>query len=239
MWARRSASGQCAPAQRSRRSRQFGAISSAALGEFCAGHVQRDRPGSVGSSAPWCRPAQRAVGIVEEFVEHGLDRRLGLVRTGVAHVVMLEAGVDHRDAGLLALLVIGNDAGIGLETGILGAERQDLELAVGHERHAQIVQRHDLLDLVGILLGEIHRDVAAHRMSDHGQLVVVGVRLDLLHLVDGEMDVGDAALNLRQAADIELADLGHHRRIGRQIVLRADRPDSRARRRRSPGTNIR
>ena len=54
-------------------------------------------------------------------------------------------------------------------------------------------------------------------------LVVVGVGLDLLHFVDGKMDVGDAALNLRQAADIELADLGHHRRIGRQIMLRADR----------------
>ena len=37
------------------------------------------------------------------------------------------------------------------------------------------------------------------------------------------MDVGDAALNLRQAADIEFAGLGHHRRIGRQIMLRADR----------------
>ena len=36
------------------------------------------------------------------------------------------------------------------------------------------------------------------------------------------MDVGDAALNLRQAADIEFTGLGHHRRIGRQIMLRAD-----------------
>ena len=136
---------------------------------------------------------------------------------------MLEAGVHDRDAGLLALLVVRHDAGIGLELRILGAEREDLELAVGQERHAQIVERHDLLDLVGILLGEIHRDVAAHRMADHGDLVVVGVGLELLHFPDGEMDVGDAALNLRQAADIEFAGLGHHRRIGRQVVLRADR----------------
>ena len=100
---------------------------------------------------------------------------------------------------------------------------QDPELAFGQERHAQIIQRHDLLDLVGMLLGEIHRDVAAHRMADHRHLGVVGVRLDLLHLAEGEMDVVDAALNLRQAADIEFAGLGHHRRIGRQIVLRADR----------------
>ena len=74
----------------------------------------------------------------------------------------------------------------------------------------------------GYCLGKIHRDVAAHRMPDHGQLVIVGVGLDLLHLLDGEMNVGDAALDLRQAADIELADLGHHRRIGRQVMLRGE-----------------
>ena len=44
---------------------------------------------------------QRAV-VVEEFVEHVLDRCLGLVRTGIAHVVVLEAGTHDRDAGLLA-----------------------------------------------------------------------------------------------------------------------------------------
>ena len=136
---------------------------------------------------------------------------------------MLEAGVHDRDPGLLALLVVRHDAGVRLEMRILGTERQDLELAIGQERHAQIVQRHDLLDLVGILLGEIHRDVAAHRMADHRHLLIVGVGLDLLHFVDGEMNVGHAALNLRQTADIGLADLGHHRRIGRQVVLRADR----------------
>ena len=37
------------------------------------------------------------------------------------------------------------------------------------------------------------------------------------------MDVGDAALHLRQTADIEFAGLGHHRRIGRQVMLRAER----------------
>ena len=136
---------------------------------------------------------------------------------------MLEAGVQNRDPGLLALLVVRHHAVVRLEMRILGAERQDLELAVGQERHAQIIQRHDLLDLVGILLGEIHRDVAAHRMADHRHLLIVGVGLDLLHFMDGEMDVGYAALNLRQTTDIEFADLGHHRRIGRQVVLRADR----------------
>ena len=49
------------------------------------------------------------------------------------------------------------------------------------------------------------------------------MRLDLLHFLDGKMDVGHAALDLRQAADIEFADFGHHRRIGRQVMLRADR----------------
>jgi hypothetical protein len=59
-------------------------------------------------------------------------------------------------------------------------------------------------------------------MADHRHLLIVGVGLNLLHFVDGEMDVGHAALNLRQTADIGLADLGHHRRIGRQVMLRAD-----------------
>ena len=52
--------------------------------------------------------ASVAVVVVEEFVEHALDRGLCLVRTGVAHVVVLEAGLHDRDAGLLALLGIGN-----------------------------------------------------------------------------------------------------------------------------------
>ena len=136
---------------------------------------------------------------------------------------MLEAGVHDRDPGLLALLVVRHDARVRLEMRIFGTERQDLELALGQERHAQIVQRHDLLDFVRKLLGEIHRDVAAHRMADHRHLFIVGVGLDLLHFVNGEMDVGNAALNLRQTADIGFTDLGHHRRIGRQIVLRTDR----------------
>ena len=151
---------------------------------------------------------------IEFFAVSGPVSRMSLCWKPVSTTVM--PAFSHSSAS-------GTTPGSGLNCGILGAERQDLELAVGQERHAQIVQRHDLLDLVRILLGEIHRDVAAHRMPDHGQLVVVGIGLDLLHLVDGEMDVGDAALNLRQAADIEFAGLGHHRRIGRQIMLRADR----------------
>jgi hypothetical protein len=43
-----------------------------------------------------------------------------------------------------------------------------------------------------LLLGEIHRNVAAHRMSDHRPLLVVGVRLNFPHLLDDELDVGHA-----------------------------------------------
>src|ERR1700704_1972040 len=57
---------------------------------------------------------ERAV-VIEEFVEHALDRRLGFVRAGVAHVVMLEPGLNNRNAGLLAYFVGGDDAGVGLE----------------------------------------------------------------------------------------------------------------------------
>jgi pimeloyl-ACP methyl ester carboxylesterase len=102
----------------------------------------------------------------------------------------VEAGVDHRDARLLALFGARNDARVRLELVILGAERQDLELAFGQEGHAQIVQRHDLLHLVRMLLGEVHRDVATHRMSDHRQMIVVRVGLNLHHLVNGKMDIG-------------------------------------------------
>ncbi len=45
--------------------------------------------------------------------------------------------------------------------------------------------------------------------------------LDLLHFIEGKADVGYAALNLRQSAHIELADLRHHGWIGRQVMLDA------------------
>src|SRR5256885_8368328 len=38
----------------------------------------------------------------EEFVKHVLDRCLGRIGTGIAHVVMLEAGMDDRNSSLLA-----------------------------------------------------------------------------------------------------------------------------------------
>src|SRR5665213_478085 len=86
---------------------------------------------------------QRAV-VVEEFVEHALDGLLCLLGAGIAHVVMLEIGTHHRNPRLRANIVAGNDARIGLEHRILGTERQDLELAVGHERQEQIVEPHHL-----------------------------------------------------------------------------------------------
>src|SRR5436190_1673200 len=46
------------------------------------------------------------VGLVEELVEHRLDRGFGCIRPGVPHVVMLEAGVQNSDPGLLALPVV-------------------------------------------------------------------------------------------------------------------------------------
>ena len=58
-------------------------------------------------------------------------------------------------------------------------------------------------------------------MSDHGEMIIVGVGLDLVHLRDGKSDIGNAALDLRQASNIGLAGLGDHRRIGRQVVLDA------------------
>jgi hypothetical protein len=76
-------------------------------------------------------------------------------------------------------------------------------------------------DLVRVLLGKIHGDVAAHGMPDHRETVVVGVGLDLPHFLHCKSDIGNAALNLRETSDLELADLGHHGRIAWQIVLDA------------------
>ena len=144
------------------------------------------------------------------------------VGTGIAHVIMSEAGLYDINSCFLADVFRRDDAGIGLEHGILGTERKDLESAVGHEWHAQIVERHHFLCSCGIQLREIHRDVGAGGMSHHCQIVVIGVRLDVLHLLDGKLDVGNAAQILRLTPDIELADFRDHRRIGRQIMLDAD-----------------
>src|ERR1700721_660796 len=119
------------------------------------------------------------------------------------------SGCGERGPRLLALLGGRNDPGVSLEDRVLRTEGEDLESAVGDERHAQVIERHDLLDLFGILLGEIHRDVAAPRMSHQGQTTIVGIGFNLLHFADRKMDIGDATLNLRQAADIEFTDLGY------------------------------
>jgi hypothetical protein len=58
----------------------------------------------------------------------------------------------------------------------------------------------------GVTLGEIHRDIAAVGMPDHRQVVVIGFRINPLQFVDHEHDIGDAAVIVRAAADIFLAD---------------------------------
>src|SRR6476620_4535157 len=54
-------------------------------------------------------------------------------------------------------------------------------------------------------------------------MVIIRVRLDSLHFLDRKLYVCNAAQVLRLTADIELADFRHHRWIGRQIVLDANR----------------
>src|ERR1700761_6639327 len=58
--------------------------------------VERNRP-----RHGFRRDRRRGV-VVEEFVEHPFDRGLRLFRPGIAHIVMLEAGLDDRDTGFLA-----------------------------------------------------------------------------------------------------------------------------------------
>src|SRR5712692_7949898 len=100
------------------------------LGSVLNRRVERNRP-RIGQRRRRLDRLERAV-VIEEFVEHALDRFLCRVRTGIAHVVVLEAGTDHRNPGLLADVVVRNDARVSFEDGILRTERQDLELAVGH-----------------------------------------------------------------------------------------------------------
>ena len=107
-------------------------------------------------------PRNLAVSVDQEFIQLALNRVLGVYRAGITHVIVLEWNLHNRDPRALALLVTRNDTRISLELRIFRAKRENLELAIGQERHAQIIQRHDLLDLVGILLGKLHRDVAAH-----------------------------------------------------------------------------
>src|SRR6266849_8021332 len=61
---------------------------------------------------------QRAV-VIQEFVENALDRCLCPVRTGIAHVVMLDAGLYDRNARLLTDFFRRNDARVRLEHRIL------------------------------------------------------------------------------------------------------------------------
>src|ERR1035437_10334466 len=122
--------------------------------------------------------------VIEEFVEHALDCRFDVAGTAIAHVGVLVAGLYDRNAGLLTDPFRRNDPWIGLELRILRTERQDLESAVSHKRHAQVIERHDLFDMIGIHLSEIHRDVGASGMSYHSQMVIIRVRLDLLHFLD-------------------------------------------------------
>src|SRR5207247_3456397 len=85
------------------------------------------------------------VGIDQESVEDCLYRALCRFRAGIAHVIVLESGLHNRNPCVLALLFARNDIWISFELRVFGAERQDLELSLGQERNAEIVQRHDLL----------------------------------------------------------------------------------------------
>src|ERR1700684_1212858 len=117
---------------------------------------------------------------------------------------MSEAGLYDINSGFLADVFGRDNAGISLEDGILGTERENLESAGGHKWHAQIVDRQHSLCSCGIQLREIHRNVGASGMSNKCKIVVIGVRLDVSHLLDGKFNIGNAAQILGLPPDIEL-----------------------------------
>ena len=59
---------------------------------------------------------------VEEFVEHVLYRGLCLIRSCVAHVVVLKSGLDDLNARFLANLFSEESLLVGLELRILRTE---------------------------------------------------------------------------------------------------------------------
>src|SRR5712664_666182 len=72
-----------------------------------------------------------------------------------------------------------------------------------------------------MLLGKEHGNVAAIRMSDQCQVIVVGIWLDLLELSDCIQYVLFAALIHPEPTDVERTFLRHQRRIIWQIMLDA------------------
>src|SRR5882757_769769 len=80
---------------------------------------------------------ERAV-VVEELIEHALDRRFDVVGTAIAHVGVLVAGLYHRNARLLTDLAVGHDTRIGFERGILGSLRH----------RWQFVRRHKIVEFL-------------------------------------------------------------------------------------------
>src|SRR6185437_16889152 len=101
--------------------------------------IERDRAGLGRLRYVGPDRRERAV-VLDERVEHALDRGLDLVGAAIAHFGVLESGLHDLDTRFLADRLVRYHAGIGLELRILGAERENLELAVGDEGHAQVVQ---------------------------------------------------------------------------------------------------
>ncbi|MCK1742951.1 hypothetical protein IVA80_19240 [Bradyrhizobium sp. 139] len=129
--------------------------------------------------------------------------------------------MDDVDAARFGLFRRRQHARIGLKMRILGAERQYLHVVAEHEGHPQIVERNHLRHYLRVLMGDIHRDVATVGMTDEGDVVVVGVFLPSLQFGQGEKDVGLAADIDLAPPDILLTDMGHQRRIARQVLLDA------------------
>ena len=73
-------------------------------------------------------PRNLAVRVDQQFIQHALNRVLGVYRTSITHVIVLEWSLHNRDPRALALLVTRNDTRISLELRILGAERESFYL---------------------------------------------------------------------------------------------------------------
>src|SRR5674476_392257 len=98
----------------------------------CDPHIGSNRTGIGHQRRRVCNDRPERAFVIEEFVEHALDRRFGVVGTAIAHVGVLVAGLYDRDARLLTDPFRRDDPGIGLELRILRTERQDLELSLIH-----------------------------------------------------------------------------------------------------------
>ncbi len=138
----------------------------------------------------WCQFA--GVAIAQKLIERRLDlapsRNPGRGRS--SRCAGIECTISMPSA--LACCGVGSTPGSVWKFGSCERNERIFSLSLSTNGNPKIIQRNNFGHQVRMLLGKIHRRVAAVGMSDQRQVGVVGVRLTLLELLDHKQDVGFA-----------------------------------------------